>query len=77
MKLQCHKCESNNTQVVNAEKLGDETNGKYGFADLDKISPLLMINPLILGIGNVFKAFQKKDERKIVLCKDCGYWEKV
>jgi predicted nucleic-acid-binding Zn-ribbon protein len=84
MSLQCHKCGSQNTEVVSAEELSNKT------GDMTPMSAATvgMIDPILVGeaIKSIFQALRKlfdfleekeKNKRKVVVCKDCGYWEKI
>ena len=83
MSLQCHKCESQNTEVISAEELSNKTGDMIPMsATAGMISPILVAE----AIKSIFQAFGKlfgfleekeKNKRKVVVCKNCGYWEKI
>ena len=81
MSLQCHKCESRNTEVVNADELSDKTENAEEPNHVlynRRFNPVLPIGPLgPLGMLFGLLTDKEKKKRKIVVCKDCGYWEKV
>jgi len=84
MSLQCHKCESKNTEIVSAEELSNETGDKTPLsgAAMGAIDPTLVavaLKSIFQALGKLFGFLEEKEKnkRKVVVCKDCGYWEKV
>lgn len=85
MSMQCKKCKSNNTGVYKAKDLATKT-GDNSFNTASSgaaaIDPALLIElaklvvVLLSGIFSWLKSKQK-NERMILLCKDCGHWEKL
>jgi predicted nucleic-acid-binding Zn-ribbon protein len=84
MSLQCHKCGSQNTEVISAEELSNKTGDMrpISSATAGIIDPMLVIK----AIKSMFQALEKlfgfleekeKNKRKVIVCKDCGYWEKI
>ena len=83
MSLKCRDCGSRNTDVVSAKELSENTGDESIM-----ISKVGAIDPMIVAaaIRAIFLALEKlsgylkekeKGNRKVVVCKDCGYWEKV
>lgn len=85
MSIACRKCASRNTQVVAAKDLAKATNNPSVMtASAGSIDPRLVVEILTLlvrGVVAVFgwmKASEKnKDTSTVVVCRDCGAWEKV
>ena len=84
MSLQCHKCESQNTEVVSAEELSNKTGDMtlMSFATVGIINPILVVEALksiFLALEKLFGFLEEKEKnkRKVIVCKDCGYWEKI
>lgn len=83
MSLQCKKCGSRNTSTVKAKEMADRTgDSSFNTAASGMINPVLVIATLkaiIDMIGNVFNWLteKEKNDASVVVCKDCGYWERI
>jgi len=85
MSIACKKCGGRNTQVVAAKDLAKATNNPNVMtASAGSIDPKVVVEIISLvvqGLVAVFgwlKASEKnKNNSNVVLCKDCGAWEKV
>jgi hypothetical protein len=83
MGIQCNKCGSRNTTVVKAKDLADKTGDKSimtaasGTVSTAILAELLEL--LLKVIGKIFGWLEEKEknDRKVVVCKECGYWERV
>ena len=83
MSLKCKGCGSRDTEVVSARELSDKTgDANIMTAAAGALNPVLVveaINAIFKALGKLFGWLEKKEKgnRKVVVCKDCGYWEKV
>lgn len=82
MNLQCKKCKSTNTKVMSAEKLSEETgdnNFNTAAAGVASVAILPIIEKLLDVLGKLFGFLEEKEKNKkqILVCLDCGYWEKL
>ena len=85
MSLQCRKCGSRNTEIVSAKKLSDKIGNKSlmtanaGFLVVDPVIIAEALKAIFQVLGKLFDYLKEKEKnkRKIVICKDCGYWERV
>jgi predicted nucleic-acid-binding Zn-ribbon protein len=85
MSLQCHKCESRNTEIVSAKELSEKTGDislMSAGAMAGVINPVLVVSALksiFEALGKLFGYLEEKEKnnRKVIVCKDCGYWEKI
>jgi hypothetical protein len=62
-----------------AEKTGD---GSFMTASSGMVSPILIVEALkaiFEFLGKLFGWLEEaeKNDRSVVVCKDCGYWERV
>lgn len=83
MGVQCNKCGSRNTSIVKARDMAEKT-GDRSFINATSG----IVNPILIGeaLKVIFEFFGKlfgwleekeKNDKNVVVCKDCGYWEKV
>ena len=85
MSLQCRKCGSRNTEIVSAKKLSDKIGNKSlmtanaGFLVVDPVIIAEALKAIFQVLGKLFDYLKEKEKnkRKVVICKDCGYWERV
>ena len=82
MSLQCPECGRRNTEVVSAEDLGKITEDRrlMSGAVSGFIVPNLLAGVLksfFEALGKIFDVIKEKNKRKVIFCKDCGYWKKV
>lgn len=85
MTIACNKCGGRNTQVVAAKDLAKATNNPSVMTSAaGYIDPKLVVEILALIIQGVVAFFgwkkaaeKNKNNGNVVLCKDCGAWEKV
>ncbi len=86
MSLKCKNCGSRNTTVVSAKELSDRTGDssldslQVGFIPKESIGSIIAaITAIAVAVGKFFSFSKEKEKsnRKVVLCKNCGYWEKV
>jgi len=81
--LKCKECGSRNTQVVSAKELSEKTgDSSILTAATGYINPVIVIKALkalFEALGKLFGWIEEKEKgnRKVVVCKDCGHWEKV
>lgn len=83
MLLKCKGCGGNNTEVVSAKELSEKTgDASIMTSATGTINPILVLEVF----KNIFKAMGKlfgwleekeKGKRKVVVCKDCGHWDKI
>ncbi|MCF5910917.1 hypothetical protein K3H35_19275 [Aeromonas veronii] len=83
MSVACNKCGSRNTEVVKAKDLAEASgDSRILTATAGAVSPEVVIG-LLAAIAAAAKAIfewlteSEKNEKKVVVCKDCGYWERV
>lgn len=85
MSMQCKKCKSTNTGVFKAKDLATKTgdnrfnNDSMGAITVDPALLVELAKLLVVLVTSVFSFFKskQKNERMVLLCKDCGYWEKL
>jgi hypothetical protein len=83
MSLKCKECQSRNTEIVSAKDLSEKTGDKSIMtASAGAINPVIVLK----AISDIFEAFGKlfgwlkekeKGNRKVIVCKDCGHWNKI
>ena len=79
MSLQCHKCSSRNTEVVKAKELAEKTGDTAVLTMGSGVVGIELLGKLFEALGALFGWMKEKEAggRSVVVCKDCGYWEKV
>ncbi|MDP1615520.1 MAG: hypothetical protein Q8L68_06960 [Methylococcales bacterium] len=83
MSNQCNKCGSRNTATVNARDMADKTgDSSFITAASGTVNPILIVETLKVifeFLGKLFGWLEEKEKnnRSVVVCKDCGYWERV
>ena len=83
MLLKCKGCGSNNTEVVSAkelsEKTGDTSIMTSATGTINPILVLEVVKHIFKAMGKLFGWLEEKEKgkRKVVVCKDCGHWDKV
>ncbi|HFU75266.1 MAG TPA: hypothetical protein ENK88_03505 [Campylobacterales bacterium] len=84
MSLQCHKCGKRNTEIVSAEELSNKTGATILLSN--SVNGFIAPEVLVGVLGNIAKLAEKileiiierkKNKRKVIICKDCGFWERV
>lgn len=83
MSLKCKGCGSRDTEVVSARELSEKTgDASVMTAAAGAINPVIVveaINSIFKALGRLFGWLGEKEKgnRQVVVCKDCGHWEKV
>ena len=83
MSNQCNKCGSRNTATVKAKGMAEKTgDSSFMTAASGMISPALVgevLKAIFEFLGKLFGWLEEKEknDRSVVVCKDCGYWERV
>jgi len=85
MGIQCNKCASRNTIVVKAKDLAKRTSdnsvltGMSGTVAGDPAVLLEILKGIVQFLGKLFGWLEEKEknDRQVVVCQDCGYWERV
>lgn len=81
--MMCKKCNSKNTDVVSAKKLAEKTNdNQFLTATAGVASTTLIIGAvksIFEALGKLFGWMEEKEknDRNVIVCKDCGYWERI
>lgn len=76
MSLKCNNCGSRNTQTTTAKKLAETTgNSNITNAASGFVSPKEIVG--LLKALFEWLSGKEKNSRSVVVCKDCGYWERV
>ncbi|MBY5949290.1 hypothetical protein [Photobacterium rosenbergii] len=83
MSLKCRGCGSRTTEVVNAKELSEKT-GDSSFITQNQgaIDPNIVagaLKAIFKALGKIFGWLEEREKgnRKVVVCRDCGHWEKV
>lgn len=83
MSLKCNSCGSTNTEIVSAkqlsEKIGDPSimTGTKGVIDPTLVVlAIIAIAKALKGLFDWMKQKEKNDH-KIIVCKQCGHWERI
>ena len=84
MSLKCKECGSRDTTIVTRKQLSkalDKPEGSLGSAGL-VVDPVMVINAILALIALASQALnylkeKEKNEVEYVICKDCGYYEKL
>lgn len=83
MSLACHKCGSKKTTIIKAKDLAKATNDPSVLtAGAGAINPTIILK-IIEVLAEIFmKVFDWKQKSKegnhnIILCEECGYWERL
>ena len=83
MSLACNKCGGRNTEVVEAKDLAKASgDSRVLTAPVGVVSPEVVAG-LVAAIAAAVKAIfewlteSEKNKKNVVVCKDCGYWERV
>lgn len=80
MGLKCKDCGSRNTKIVEkkdlkdaAKQVGASVSGASGYIDPDQIRAVLKV------IAAIFEWLTSREDGKkpVLVCKDCGYYEKI
>lgn len=83
MSLKCKGCGSRETEVVSARELSEKTgDASVMTAAAGAINPVIVIeaiNSVFKALGKLFGFLEEKEKgnKQVVVCKDCGYWERV
>lgn len=83
MSAQRNKCGSRNTVIVKARDMSEKTgDSNFTSAASGVINPALVgevLKAIFEFLGKLFGWLGEKvkNDRNVVVCKDCGYWERV
>jgi hypothetical protein len=87
MTLECKKCGGRQTKVVPADKMTDfidkkSTVGNIGTSGTITLSSEAIYAIIMAAIEVVKKFFdwqnkKEQNKRNVVVCLDCGHWEKI
>jgi hypothetical protein len=83
MGVQCHKCGSRNTSIVKARDLAKAANDPSVLTGCMGIIPVVLIGKILDKIfqflGKLFGFLEEKqkNDASVVVCRDCGYYERV
>ena len=83
MSLKCKECGSRDTKVISARELSAITNDTSvlttSSGKIDIIFFVEAIKYISQALGRLFEWLKEKEKNdsRVVVCKDCGYWEKI
>ena len=83
MGIQCNKCGSRNTQVVKAKEMAEKTgDNSFMTATSGAVDPNIVLKALEALFNFLGKLFESKSEAEknngsVLVCKDCGAWERI
>ncbi|MBL0668369.1 hypothetical protein JD488_16950 [Aeromonas jandaei] len=83
MSLKCKECGGRNTEEVSAKELskktGDASLLSAGAGTINPVVVVEAISAIFKALGKLFGWLGEKEKgnRQVLVCKDCGYWEKV
>lgn len=82
LKLTCPKCKSRNTEIKMVKDMVEKTGDKSFISNksgVTKVSNGEILVVTLRVIINLLKWLTVKEEnnKKLLICKDCGYWEKL
>ncbi len=83
MALKCKDCGSLDTEVMKAKELSDASGDNSVLTSLcGTINPIFIIKALeaaFKAIGKIFSWMEEKEKgnQSVIVCKKCGYWERI
>ena len=79
MEMQCKKCGSANTVLADAKQFASRTGqlGVAGFIDPTTLAEILAAIVAAIGAVLTYLGLKEKNKKLILVCQNCGWWEKI